>query len=304
MTVSIPQSTHRNPFEILVVTLVRIAGYSAVVFVVLIFVFLMQEALPAFSEIEAGKFFGRRWYPIENYFGILPLLSGSLVITLGAALIAIPFGLMTAVYIAEIAPRWLRELLKPLVEILGGIPSVVLGFLGILVLAPLVRATLHVPTGLTAFTGAVLLAGMAIPTIVSVAEDALDTVPKSYRDAALALGATHWQTIWRVTLPAARSGVLTATMLGIGRAIGETMTVMMVTGNAPQIPIGLSALFMPLRTMTATIAAEMGEVANGSVHYHVLFSIGLSLFLISLAVNLTASAVLFRARRRAERLLS
>ena len=304
MTVSIPQSTHRNPFEILVVTLVRIAGYSAVVFVVLIFVFLMQEALPAFSEIEAGKFFGRRWYPIENYFGILPLLSGSLVITLGAALIAIPFGLMTAVYIAEIAPRWLRELLKPLVEILGGIPSVVLGFLGILVLAPLVRATLHVPTGLTAFTGAVLLAGMAIPTIVSVAEDALDAVPKSYRDAALALGATRWQTIWRVTLPAARSGVLTATMLGIGRAIGETMTVMMVTGNAPQMPAGLSALFMPLRTMTATIAAEMGEVANGSVHYHVLFSIGLALFMISLVVNLTASAVLFRARRRAERLLS
>ena len=304
MTVSRPQSSHRNPFEILVVTLVRISGYSAVVFVVLIFVFLIQEAVPAFSEIETGTLFGRRWYPIENYFGILPLLSGSLIITLGAALIAIPFGLMTAVYIAEIAPRWLRELLKPLVEILGGIPSVVLGFLGILVLAPLVRTILHVPTGLTAFTGAVLLAGMAIPTIVSVAEDALYAVPKSYRDAALALGATRWQTIWRVTLPAARSGVLTATMLGVGRAIGETMTVMMVTGNAPQMPAGLSALFMPLRAMTATIAAEMGEVANGSVHYHVLFSIGLALFLISLAVNLTASAVLFRARRRTERLLS
>ncbi|MDP6415741.1 MAG: phosphate ABC transporter permease subunit PstC [Gammaproteobacteria bacterium] len=304
MTTSTHKSTHHNPAEILLETLVRVAGYSAVVFVVLIFVFLMREALPTFNEVTIRDLFSRRWYPIESYFGILPLLSGSLVITVGAALIAIPFGLMTAVYIAEIAPRWLRELLKPLVEVLGGIPSVVLGFLGILVLAPLVREILHVPTGLTAFTGAVLLAGMAIPTIVSVAEDALDTVPKSYRDAALALGATHWQTIWRVTLPAARSGVLTATMLGIGRAIGETMTVMMVTGNAPQIPAGLSALFMPLRTMTATIAAEMGEVANGSVHYHLLFSIGLSLFLISLAVNLTASAVLFRARRRTERLLS
>ncbi|MDP6792792.1 MAG: phosphate ABC transporter permease subunit PstC [Anaerolineales bacterium] len=304
MTTSAHKSTHHKPVEILLETLVRVAGYSAVVFVALIFVFLMREALPTFNEVTIRDLFSQRWYPIESYFGILPLLSGSLVITVGAALIAIPFGLMTAVYIAEIAPRWLRELLKPLVEVLGGIPSVVLGFLGILVLAPLVREMLHVPTGLTAFTGAVLLAGMAIPTIVSVAEDALDTVPKSYRDAALALGATRWQTIWRVTLPAARSGVLTATMLGIGRAIGETMTVMMVTGNAPQIPIGLSALFMPLRTMTATIAAEMGEVANGSVHYHVLFSIGLSLFLISLAVNLTASAVLFRARRRAERLLS
>ena len=304
MTISTRKATRRNPFEILLETLVRVAGYSAVVFVALIFVFLMRETLPTFGEIETGDLFSRRWYPIEDYFGILPLLSGSLVITLGAALIAIPFGLMTAVYIAEIAPRWLRELLKPLVEVLGGIPSVVLGFLGILVLAPLVRRILHVPTGLTAFTGAVLLAGMAIPTIVSVAEDALDTVPKAYRDAALALGATRWQTIWRVTLPAARSGVLTAIMLGIGRAMGETMTVMMVTGNAPQIPAGLNALFMPLRTMTATIAAEMGEVANGSVHYHVLFTIGLTLFLISLAVNLTASAVLFRARRRAERLLS
>ena len=304
MTVSTRKATRRNPFEILLETLVRVAGYSAVVFVALIFVFLMREALPTFNEIETDELFNRRWYPIEDYFGILPLLFGSLVITLGAALIAIPFGLMTAVYIAEIAPRWLRELLKPLVEVLGGIPSVVLGFLGILVLAPLVRRILHVPTGLTAFTGAVLLAGMAIPTIVSVAEDALDTVPKAYRDAALALGATRWQTIWRVALPAARSGVLTAIMLGIGRAMGETMTVMMVTGNAPQIPAGLNALFMPLRTMTATIAAEMGEVANGSVHYHVLFTIGLTLFLISLAVNLTASAVLFRARRRAERLLS
>ena len=304
MTISTRKATRRNPFEILLETLVRVAGYSAVVFVALIFVFLMRETLPTFGEIETGDLFSRRWYPIEDYFGILPLLSGSLVITLGAALIAIPFGLMTAVYIAEIAPRWLRELLKPLVEVLGGIPSVVLGFLGILVLAPLVRRILHVPTGLTAFTGAVLLAGMAIPTIVSVAEDALDAVPKAYRDAALALGATRWQTIWRVALPAARSGVLTAIMLGIGRAMGETMTVMMVTGNAPQIPAGLNALFMPLRTMTATIAAEMGEMANGSVHYHVLFTIGLTLFLISLAVNLTASAVLFRARRRAERLLS
>ena len=304
MTTTTRKSTHRKPFEILLEALVRVAGYSAVVFVALIFVFLMREALPTFNEISISELFSRRWYPIEDYFGTLPLLTGSLVITLGAALIAVPFGLMTAVYISEISPRWLREFLKPLVEVLGGIPSVVLGFLGILVLAPLVRETLHIPTGLTAFTGAVLLAGMAIPTIVSVAEDALDTVPKSYRDAALALGATRWQTIWRITVPAARSGVLTATMLGIGRAIGETMTVMMVTGNAPQIASGLNAIFMPLRTMTATIAAEMGEVANGSVHYHVLFYIGLALFLISLTVNLTASAVLFRARRRSERLLS
>ncbi len=215
-----------------------------------------------------------------------------------------PIGLGTAIFIAEIAPRWAREILKPLVEVLGGLPSVVLGFLGILILSPDLRRLLNLPTGLTAFTGSLLLGGIALPTIVSVAEDALDAVPRSYRDAALALGATEWQTIWRVTLPAARSGVLTAFMLGIGRAIGETMTVMMVTGNAPVMPTGISAFFSPVRTMTATIAAEMGEVANGSVHYHVLFLIGITLFLISLAINITASTVVFRQRKRQERILS
>ena len=219
-------------------------------------------------------------------------------------MIAIPFGLGTAIYLAEIAPRWARELLKPLIELLGGLPSVMLGFLGMLVLTSVVRETLNLPTGLTALTGALLLGGIAIPTIVSVAEDALDAVPRSYREAGLALGATKWQTIWRVTLPAARSGVLTAVMLGLGRAIGETMAVMMVTGNAPVVPTGPGALLHPARTMTATIAAEMGEVANGSVHYHVLFLIGIVLFLISLAVNLAASSLVFRARKRAERILS
>jgi phosphate transport system permease protein len=191
-----------------------------------------------------------------------------------------------------------------LVEILAGLPSVLLGFIGILVIAPIAREFLNLPTGLTAFTGALLLGAISIPTIVSVAEDALDAVPKTYRDAALAMGATRWQTIWRVTLPAARSGVLTAVMLGVGRAIGETMTVMMVTGNAPVLPTGLSSLFKPARTMTATIAAEMGEVANGSVHYHTLFLIGISLFVISLIVNLAAASVVFRQRKRAERILS
>lgn len=295
---------NRNLPELLIESLIRAAGYSAILFVALILFFLLREGAPAFAEVQLGQLFAVRWYPIESLFGILPLIGGSLIVTLGAALIAVPFGLATAVFIAEIAPRWAREILKPLVEVLGGLPSVVLGFLGMLVLAPVVRLTLDTPTGLTAFTGSLLLAGMAIPTLVSVAEDALDAVPKSYRDAALALGATKWQTIWRVTVPAARSGVLTAIMLGIGRAIGETMTVMMVTGNAARMPTALNSLFLPVRTMTATIAAEMGEVANGSVHYHVLFTIGIVLFLISFAVNLTASAVVFQQRKRAERLLS
>lgn len=295
---------NRNWTELIIESLIRAAGYSAILFVALILIFLLREGLPAFAEVKFADLFSQRWYPIEEHFGLLPLIGGSLVVTLGAALIAVPFGLATAIFIAEIAPRWAREVLKPLVEILGGLPSVVLGFLGMLALAPLIRTTLNTPTGLTAFTGSLLLAGMALPTLVSVAEDALDAVPRSYRDAALALGATKWQTIWRVTVPAARSGVLTAVMLGIGRAIGETMTVMMVTGNAARLPTILNSLFLPVRTMTATIAAEMGEVANGSVHYHVLFTIGIVLFLISFAVNVTASAVVFQQRKRAERLLS
>jgi phosphate transport system permease protein len=198
----------------------------------------------------------------------------------------------------------MREILKPIVELLGGLPSVMLGFLGILIVSPYLRVLLNLPTGLTAFTGSLLLGGIAVPTVVSVAEDALDAVPRAYREGAWALGATRWQTIWRVTFPAARSGVLTAVMLGVGRTIGETMTVMMVTGNAPVLAVKLSSLFSPVRTMTATIAAEMGEVANGSTHYHVLFFIGMLLFLISLAVNVAASSVVFRARKRAERILS
>jgi phosphate transport system permease protein len=290
--------------EFVITRLIRAAGYSSILFVGMIFIFLLREGAPAVVEIPIDTLFSARWYPIEDYFGILPLIGGSILVTIGATLVAVPIGLATAIFIAEVAPRWLREILKPFVELLGGLPSVLLGFLGILVMAPLIRTTLNIPTGLTAFTGSLLLGGIAIPTIVSVAEDALDAVPRTYRDAALAMGATEWQTIWRVTLPAARSGVLTAIMLGIGRALGETMTVMMVTGNAPVLPLHPLALFEPARTMTATIAAEMGEVASGSVHYHSLFLIGIVLFLISLVINLAAASVVFRQRKRAERVLS
>ncbi|HET7009991.1 MAG TPA: phosphate ABC transporter permease subunit PstC [Anaerolineales bacterium] len=290
--------------EVLITRLIQITGYSAVVFVGLIFVFLFGEGAPTLREVPLRDLFSSRWYPIEGSFGILPLLAGSLMVTFGAALIAVPLGIATAVFVAEVAPRWAREILKPFIEVLAGLPSVMLGFLGIIILAPGLYTVLSLPTGLTAFTGALLLAWIALPTIVSVAEDALDAVPRTYRDAALALGATRWQTIWRVTLPAARSGTLIAVMLGVGRALGETMAVMMVTGNAPVLKIGLTALFSPVRTMTATVAAEMGEVASGSAHYHTLFFIGIVLFLISLAVNLTAASVVFRQRTRAERVLS
>jgi len=290
--------------DFLIERLIKATGVSAIVLVVLIFLFLLREGFPAFVEVDLTSLFATRWYPVEGYFGLLPLILGSVLVTFGAAVLALPLGLATAVFIGEVAPSWVREVLKPFVEVLAGIPSVVIGFIGMVMLAPLVRVALRAPTGLTALTGSVLLAWMTLPTIVSVAEDALDAVPQSYRDAGLALGLTRWQTIWRIVVPAARTGIVTALMLGVGRAIGETMTVMMVTGNAPRLPLSPADFLMPARTMTATIAAEMGEVAQGSTHYHVLFAVGLVLFVITFLVNLVAAAVVFRQVRRAERVLA
>ncbi len=290
--------------EVLITALIRAAGFSAIFFVALIFLFLLKEGAPAFWEVSLDNLFGQRWYPNEDLFGTMPLILGSLLVTAGAVVIALPLGLATAVFIRELAPNWLREILKPLIEILAGIPSVVLGFLGMVAVAPLMRESLDIPTGLTALTGSLMLAYMALPTMISVAEDAIDAVPKGYRDGALAMGATHWQTIWRVVLPAARSGVIIAVMLGIGRAIGETMAVMMVTGNAARIPHEWYALFLPARTMTATIAAEMGEVAQGSTHYHVLFAVGILLFVVTFIINAIASAVVVKGGpRRGGRLM-
>jgi phosphate transport system permease protein len=295
-------STRRR--EALIAGLIRAAGFSAILIVAFIFLFLLKEGAPAFWEVTLGNLFGARWYPNEDLFGTLPLILGSLLVTAGAVVIALPLGLATAIFIRELAPDWLREILKPLIEVLAGIPSVVLGFLGMVAIAPLMRESLNIPTGLTAFTGSLMLAYMALPTIISVAEDAIDAVPKAYRDGALAMGATRWQTIWRVVMPAARSGVIIAVMLGIGRAIGETMAVMMVTGNAARIPREWYALFLPARTMTATIAAEMGEVAQGSTHYHVLFGIGILLFVVTFIINAIASAVVIKgAPRRGGRLM-
>ena len=283
---------------------IQLAGYLSILYVSLICLFLLKEGLPALYKIPLSSLFSTRWYPIEDYFGIMPLLLGSLTVTIGATIIAVPLGVGTAVFISEVAPSWMTEVLKPMVEILAGFPSVVLGFIGILILSPFLRETFNLPTGLTTLAGSLLLGWSAIPTIVSVAEDALNTVPHSYREASLALGATSWQTIWRTTVPAARSGILTAVMLGVGRVIGETMTVMMVTGNAPVMPKGLSAFFLPVRTMTATIASEMGEVATGSTHYNVLFLIGIILFVFSLVINIVTFVISSRQIKRSERLLS
>ncbi len=291
-----PNTTRWSEFAIQ--SFIRVLGFSTIAFVALIFVFLLIEGLPFLVEVQPGNLLGTQWYPTFDLYGILPLLLGSLLITFLSIIIATPLGVASAVYIREVAPQWAREILKPMIEVLAGIPSVVLGFFGMTLLAPALREGLGLATGLTALTGAILLAYMALPTMISVAEDALDAVPKSYRDAGLAMGATQWQTIWRVVVPAARSGILVAIMLGIGRAIGETMAVMMVTGNAARLPLGLDAAFMPVRTMTATIAAEMGEVAQGSTHYHVLFGIGIVLFVLTFIINLAAAPAVLARRRK------
>jgi phosphate transport system permease protein len=277
--------------------LIRLMGVSAIGLVLLIFLFLIKEGAPALLEVPLSNLMGQRWYPTFDVYGLIPLILGSLLVTVGAIAISLPLGVATAVFIGEIAPEWVREMLKPVIEIIAGIPSVVVGFIGLQIVSPLVREFTGAPTGLTALTGVLLLAYMALPTIISIAEDALDAVPQSYRNAAYALSATEWQTVWRVVLPAARPGIITAVMLGVGRAIGETMTVMMVAGNAARMPLGVDAFLRPVRTMTATIAAEMGEVARGSTHYHVLFTVGLALFIVTFLINLVAATSIFRGER-------
>ncbi len=280
--------------EFIIEKLILICGIASIFFVALIFLFLLKEGLAVFGAVKPLDFlFGKNWYPISEppQLGILPLVLGSLLVTAGVAVISIPIGVGWAIYIAEIAPGKLKEILKAGIELLAAIPSVVLGFIGMVTLVPFVKSIFHLPTGLTALSGSIMLAFMAMPTIVSIAEDALYSVPKTYKEGALALGATRWQAIWRVMLPASASGMLAAVMLGIGRVIGETMAVMMITGNAAVLP---KSILVPVRTLTATIAAEMGEAVVGSEHYFALFAIGIVLFIISFAINVTADLFLHR----------
>ncbi|MCC2671981.1 MAG: phosphate transporter permease subunit PstC [Armatimonadetes bacterium] len=284
---------------------VRCTAALVVLSVVLIFAFLIRESIPFFQQRSLASFLlGPKWYPLEpsDTFGALPLIAGTLLTTAIAIVLALPLGVTCAVFMSELAPSRLKNTLKSTVEILAGIPSVVIGFIGMTVLAPLLQQRLGLMTGLTAFTGGVLLGFMALPTIISIAEDALHAVPQDYRRASLALGSTRLQTIWKTTVPAARRGIIAALMLGLGRAIGETMTVLMVTGNAGTIPtkffapVADNSLFQSIRTLTATIAAEMGETALGSLHYHALFALGAVLFVITLIVNSIADFALNRGR--------
>lgn len=234
---------------------------------------------------------GREWFPTSKpsaVFGALPLLLGTLVVSFFAILLALPFGLAGSIYLAEIADMRIRNILKPIIELLSGIPSVVYGFFGLVIIVPWLQEMLQLPVGETALAGSVVLAIMALPTIITVSEDAIRTTPRAMKEASLALGASHWQTIRKVILPYASSGITAAVILGIGRAIGETMAVLMVTGNAAMMPTSLT---QPVRTIPATIAAELGEASFGGQHFKALFALGCMLFLITLATNFMVERV-------------
>lgn len=244
------------------------------------------------GDITTGDFLtGKYWYPTSTpapQFGLLPLLLGTLWVSLGAILLALPFSIAVAIYMSELSHPRLRAFLKPMIELLAGIPSVVYGFFGLVVIVPLLQRIFNLAVGETALAGSIILAIMALPTIITVAEDAIRNTPRSMKEASMALGATHWQTIYRVILPYSKSGIASAVVLGIGRAIGETMAVLMVTGNAAVIP---TTLMEPVRTIPATIAAELGETAVGSAHYEALFALGAVLFLLTLGISVAAEKI-------------
>ncbi|MEW5913006.1 MAG: phosphate ABC transporter permease subunit PstC [Thermodesulfobacteriota bacterium] len=275
--------------EVIIRRLFVAAGMFSLVVMGLIVLFLFTEGLGLFREVSVFSFLlGTAWYPTYDPpdFGILPLIVGSGAVTLISSVIAVPLGVGTALYLCEVAGNRTREILKPAVELLASLPSVVLGFVGMVVLAPLMQQWWDIPTGLNILNASLMLALMAIPTIASISEDALHAVPRELNEASLALGATRWETLTRVQLPGALSGIGTAVILGMSRAMGETMVVLMVAGGAAQIPI---SIFDSVRPLPASIAAEMGETPFGSEHYHALFAIGIVLFLMTLAFNLVAA---------------
>lgn len=272
--------------EIIIKYIFFLFSLVSVVVLGLIVFSLFREGLPLFGKISVKDFiFGMEWYPTYDppSFGIFSLIVGSLIVTILSTLIAVPLGVMAAIYISEIAPKQIKIILKSVIELLAGLPSVVLGFFGMVIVAPWMQETFDLPTGLNIVNASMILALMAIPTISSISEDALYAVPREFKEASYALGATKFETIARVILPAALSGISTAVMLGMARAIGETMVVLMVAGGAAAIP---ESLFDSVRPMPASIAAEMGETPFRSLHYQALFAIGIVLFCLTLAFNL------------------
>jgi phosphate transport system permease protein len=288
--------------EWLIESLVRLCGISAIVFVFGIFFFVFREggsALFKDGRFSLGQFFmSPEWYPSSQCnvrYGALALIAGTFSVTVLAMAIAVPFGIGAAIFISEFCSPKIREILKIVIELLAAIPSVVWGFIGLTVINTLIIDLFDAPVGLTVLNGGIILALMSVPIIVSISEDALKAVPDSYREAGLALGATRWQLIYRVLLPGAKNGLLAAVLLGVARAVGETMAVLMATGHAVRIP---DSVLDPVRTLTATIAAELGEASVHSEHYQVLFIIGILLFLITSAVNLTADMIVRGIRNK------
>ena len=275
-------------------------GFLVVIVLIGIFALLVFTAIPAFREISLKEFFtSPNWNPtsyVKSSYGIVSMLVSTLMVTAGALIIAVPLGIGTAAYLSDVADVRVREIAKPVIEILAGIPSVVIGFLGIVLVGPIIAKIFGIPNGLNALNGSVLLAIMALPTIISISEDALNSVPKSFTEASLALGASHWQTVIKVKIPAAMSGIFAACMLGMGRAVGETMTVLMATGCAPAMPRGF---LDSVRTMTSTIAIELGEVPYYTTHYYALFGVGLVLFVITFLVNMASDMVLHKYQVKA-----
>lgn len=302
------KSFNTNVLDFLMEKLFFLFGMIAIFVLGLILFFLFREGSLALREVGIMEFLtGTRWYPSSPQgasYGALPFILSSLFVTTGAMVIAIPWGVLTAIFIAEIAPKKLKEFLKPAIEIIAIFPSVILGFIALVVLSPIVARTFNLTNGLTALTASIMLSIMSLPTIVSIAEDSLKSVPKDYREAAYALGASRWETTKMVVLPAAKSGILAGIMLGFGRAVGETMTVLMAAGNAIDMPLQevfgmtLPDMLTSVRTLTANIAIEASDVPWGSLHYSSLFVLALILFIITFIVNLIADILISRQRSR------
>ena len=277
---------------------VLLAGILAIVVLVGIIAILLKEGLPIFAYAPPWQFlFGTSWYPVSDppTFGILPFFMSTLMITLIATAVAVPIGVACAAYLAEVASSRVSETVKPIIELLAGIPSVMMGFIGLALLSPFVQSLFHLNTGLCGLTASIMLSLMSLPIIVSVSEDALHAVPKEFKEASYALGATKWETIRHVCIPSALSGIAAAIMLGVGRAIGETMTVLMVAGGALAVPASPTD---PMTTMTAAIASGIGNAARGGLQYKALFGVGLILFIMTLTVNFIAERVLERQKRK------
>lgn len=279
-------------------TILFLFAITATLIILLIIVFLFKEGLPIFNKISIGEFIlGTTWTPLQDIYGVLPFILGSLLITLGASLIAVPLGISCAVFLAEIASSRMSKVVRPIVELLAGIPSIVYGLFALMVIVRIIKISFGLPTGETILAGSIILAIMILPIIISVSQDSLETVPEGYKEGSLALGATDWQTIKNVLIPTAMPGIAAGVILGIGRAIGETMAVVLVLGNVEKIP---SSLLKPGEALTSTILLEMGEAVVGSLHYSALFSLGITLFTIVFILSVISNFILvkFEVRQR------